>query len=209
MAWNASAFRTAASDDILFISSGPLTNTGHFENVGDTSRQGMELSMSSAFGAIRWGLAYSVIAARFDTPLTLSSPNHPGADDGEIDVPAGSRIPGVPQHNVKLHVSGTIGRLALGGNVLTSSSQFLRGDEANLLPEVDGFAVVNLSATITLARNVAVTARVANLFNAGYSTFGLLGEADDVLGDEYDDPRFVSPAAPRAAWVGVRFSFRQ
>ena len=27
-------------DDIIFISSGPLTNHGHFANVGDTIRQG-------------------------------------------------------------------------------------------------------------------------------------------------------------------------
>ena len=32
------------------------------------------------------------------------------------------------------------------------------------------------------------------------STFGLLGEADQVLGDNYEDPRFLSPGAPRAAW---------
>jgi outer membrane receptor protein involved in Fe transport len=29
-----------------------------------------------------------------------------------------------------------------------------------------------------------------------------------VLGDEYEDQQFVSPGAPRAAWVGLRFSFR-
>jgi len=29
-----------------------------------------------------------------------------------------------------------------------------------------------------------------------------------VLGDDYQDPRFLSPAAPRAAWVGVELFFR-
>jgi hypothetical protein len=33
----------------------------------------------------------------------------------------------------------------------------------------------------------------------------VLGEADDVLGDDFDEPYFVGPGAPRAAWVGVRF----
>lgn len=41
-----------------------------------------------------------------------------------------------------------------------------------------------------------------------YSTFGLLGEADEVLGDDYNDPRFLSPGAPRAARLGLRLSFR-
>ena len=140
--------------------------------------------------------------------LTLSSPNHPDAEDGEIAVPAGTRIPGVPQHNFKLNLSSTIGRLSIGGNLLVESGQSLRGDEANLLPAVEGFSVVNLNASYTLARHVALTAWVANVFDSEYSTFGLLGEASGVLGEEYDDPRFLSPGAPRAAWVGLQFSFR-
>jgi outer membrane receptor protein involved in Fe transport len=206
--WNASFFRTATTDDILFISSGPLTNTGHFQNVGDTRRQGLELGASGVLRAVRWDVAYSFVAARFETPLTLSSPNHPDEENGEIEVDAGSLIPGVPQHNVKLSLFSTIGRFTIGGNLLVESSQYLRGDEANLLEPLDGFAVVNLSAGYALARHVAVTARVTNLFGSDYSTFGLLGEADDVLGDEYDDPRFLSPGAPRAAWIGLQFSFR-
>ena len=206
--WNASLFRTATSDDLLFISSGPLTNTGHFQNVGDTRRQGLELGASGALGTLRWDVAYSFISARFDTPLTLSSPNHPDEEDGEIGVEEGSRIPGVPQHNLKVNVFATIGRLSVGGNLLTTSNQYLRGDEANLLPALDGFGLVNVSASYSLARNVSLTARVTNLFDSEYSTFGLLGEADEVLGDDYEDPRFLSPGAPRAAWVGLRFSFR-
>jgi outer membrane receptor protein involved in Fe transport len=65
-----------------------------------------------------------------------------------------------------------------------------------------------MSASYALARNVALTARVSNLFDSEYSTFGLLGEADEVLGDDYENPRFLSPGAPRAAWIGLRFSFR-
>lgn len=208
VSWNASFFRTATTDDILFVSSGPLTNTGHFENVGDTSRQGLELGASGLLRAVRWDVAYSLISARFDTALTLSSPNHPDAQDGEIQVNAGSRIPGVPQHHFKLTLSRTIGRFAIGGNLLAESSQYFRGDEANLLEPLDGLALVQLTAGYALTRRVAVTVRITNLFGSEYSTFGLLGDADDVLGDEYDDPRFVSPGAPRAAWVGLQFSFR-
>ena len=206
--WNASIFRTANSNDIMFISSGPLTNTGHFENVGDTLRQGIELGASGAVNAVRWGAAYSYLRAQFETPLTLSSPNHPDAEDGEIDVEAGSRIPGVPQHNLKAHLSATIKRLTLGGSFLTASNQYLRGDEANLLPAIDGFTVVNLTANYAIRNHFRLTGRVTNLFGSEFSTFGLLGEADEVLGDDYQDPRFLSPGAPRAAWVGVEFSFR-
>lgn len=185
----------------------PLINTGHFENVGDTLRQGIELGASGVVNAVRWGVAYSFLRTRFDTPLTLSSPNHPDEEDGEIPVEAGSRIPSVPQHNLKANLSATIKRLTFGGSLLTTSNQYLRGDEANLLPAIDGFAIVNLTANYAIA-NIRLTGRVTNLFGSEHSTFGLLGEADEVLGDDYDDPRFLSPGAPRAAWVGVEFSFR-
>ena len=68
--------------------------------------------------------------------------------------------------------------------------------------------LLQASVGYALARHVALTARVTNLFDVEYSTFGLLGEADEVLGDDYADPRFLSPGAPRAAWVGLQFSFR-
>jgi iron complex outermembrane receptor protein len=208
LTWNASMFRTANRDDIMFISSGPLTNSGHFENVGDTLRQGIELGAAGVVNAVRWGLAYSFLRARFDTPLTLSSPNHPDEEDGEIDVEAGSRIPGVPQHNLKANLSATIKRLTLGGSLLTTSNQYLRGDEANLLPAIDGFAIVNLTANYAIANHIRLTGRVTNLLGSEHSTFGLLGEADEVLGDEFDDPRFLSPGVPRAAWLAIEFSFR-
>jgi iron complex outermembrane recepter protein len=114
----------------------------------------------------------------------------------------------VPQHNVKTGLSADIRRLTLGMSVMANSNQYLRGDEANLLPALDRFTVVNLTAGYQILRNVALTGRVTNLFDSEHSTFGLLGEADEVLGDDFDDSRFVSPSAPRAAWIGVRVSFR-
>jgi iron complex outermembrane recepter protein len=77
-----------------------------------------------------------------------------------------------------------------------------------LLQPIDTFATVNLSGSYELHRRARLVARVTNLFNTDYATFGLLGEADEVLGDEFEDPRFLSPGAPRAAWIGVEFSFR-
>ena len=53
----------------------------------------------------------------------------------------------VPQHNLKANLSATINRLMLGGSLVTTSNQYLRGDEANLLPAIDGFVVVNLTRT--------------------------------------------------------------
>jgi outer membrane cobalamin receptor len=208
LGWNASLFRTANGDDIMFISSGPLTNTGHFENVGSTLRQGIELGASGVMRTVRWSLAYSFLQARFETPLTLSSPNHPAAQDGEIAVASGSRLPGVPQHNLKAHVTASIARLTIGGSLLRTSNQYLRGDEANLLPAIDRFYLVNLTADYAVTKHIAVSGRATNLFASEHSTFGLLGDAADVLGHGYQDPRFLSPGAPRTGWVGIVFSVR-
>ena len=206
--WSAALFRTINHDDIIFISSGALTNEGHFENVGNTARKGLEIHVSGTARRVQWDTSYTYLRATFDTPLVLSSPNHPDADDGEIDVEAGDSLPGVPRHNLKLNVMVTAGRLAVGGDVLYSSSQFLRGDEANLLPPMPGRTVVNATASYRLREWMRLSVQAVNLFNSKSSTFGLLGEADDVLGDDFDDPRFLSPLAPRAAWFGVEFVFR-
>jgi outer membrane cobalamin receptor len=205
--WAASAFRTSTGDDIIFISSGALTNQGHFANVGDTLRRGLE---ASAFGVagrmVRWSAAYSYLRATFETPLTIGSPNHPEGVDGEIDVVPGASIPSVPRHNLKLDLTLRRGRGALDASLVHTSSQFLRGDESNTLDPIDGFTIVNLGGRFALHSRVNVIARLTNLFNHDFSTFGLLGEADDVLGDGFDNPRFVSPGAPRGAWIGLGIS---
>jgi hypothetical protein len=207
--WTASTFRTTNRDDLVFISSGALTNEGHFQNIGETLRRGLELSaFGVAANGIRWGASYTYLRATFETPLTLSSPNHPDAIDGEITVRAGDSIPSVPRHNFKADLSAALKRATFGATLSTTSSHFLRGDEANLLAPIDSSTLVNVWGSYELHRRARLVARVTNLFNTEYATFGLLGEADDVLGDEFDDPRFLSPGAPRAAWVGVELSFR-
>lgn len=208
VSWNASAFAATNTDDIIFISSGALTNTGHFANVGITHRRGIELTASGTNGAgLFWNFAYTYLRAQFGSELSLSSPNHPQEEDGEIEVEEGNTIPGMPRHNLKIGASGSIERLTLGATFNVTSCLFLRGDEANLLPRVDGAPLVGLTASYRVNERIRLTGRVTNLFNKSYATFGLLGEADDVLGDDYEDPRFLSPGAPRAAWAGIEIGF--
>ena len=203
-AWTAAVFTTRNRDDIIFVSSGPLTNHGHFENVGTTNRAGLELTAAgSSRSGIQWRGAYTYLRATFASPLVLGSANHPDAVDGEILVQSGDSLPNVPRHLAKADVLVPLGRLDLGAGVSRLSSQYLRGDEANLLPPIDPATTVNLLAGYRLGRGVTLSARVTNVFNTQPASFGVLGEADDVLGDEFDDPRFLSPSAPRAAWVGL------
>ena len=66
--------------------------------------------------------------------------------------------------------------------------------------------MVNARAAYRVSAHASVFVLVDNLFDAKESTFGVLGDATDVLGPTYDSPRFLGPGAPRAAWLGVDLS---
>ena len=57
---------------------------------------------------------------------------------------------------------------------------------------------------------VELFARLENLLDEEYETFGLIGEepgeVDVPAFAEFDNPRFLGPGAPRAAFVGVKLS---
>ena len=208
VSWTASAFRTTNHDDLIFISSGALTNEGHFANVGNTRRQGFEIAASAAVTMLRWSAAYTYLRATFEVPFTLSSANHPRAIAGEIPVQPGDSIPGVPRHNFKGDVSAAPGRSTIGAAISITSSQFLRGDEANLLPPIAAAVTLSMFGGYAIHPRLRLVARITNLLDARYETFGVLGQADDVLGAGYDDPRFLGPGAPRAAWAGLEWSIK-
>lgn len=209
ISWNADLFQGTSFDDLIFVSSGALTNEGYFQNVAQTLRQGVELSIGGTlFHRLHGLLNYTFISATFETDLTVSSPNHPEAKGGEIDVEKGDRIPGVPHHTLKAGLTYVVtDALSLGTNILINSSQVFRGDEGNLIDQIPGYSIVNLRARYTVWTYFSIFAKVNNLLNKTYETFGLFGEADEVLGDDFEDSRFLSPGAPRAAWIGLEANF--
>lgn len=207
--WAVAAFNTSAADDIIFVSSGTLRGEGHFENVARTHRAGLEASVEyaagdrvSAFGA------YTLQRATFGTALRIASRFHPLADGTEIPVSRGDRLPGVPAHVGKLGLDAAPNAgLTLSVHLRAQSSQFMRGDEANLLSGVPGFAVVDAQARQRIGRRAWIVASFRNLFDARYATFGVLGDAS-LLGAAFEDePRFHSPGEPRAAWIGLDVRF--
>ena len=120
---------------------------------------------------------------------------------------AGSRIPSVPENLLKVNASYAFTpRLTASADLLHQSSQFLRGDEGNLVAPLPGFTIVNVDVEYRFNRNWMAFAKIDNLFDVDYQTFGLLGRAQEVLRAEFADPRFVSPAAPLSGWIGIRWS---
>lgn len=208
--WRIGVFRTTNTDDILFQSTGGTqSNEGFFANVGDTRRQGLQAGISgtSFDRRLAWYANWTWLDATYLTPFLENSANHPDADDdGLIEVRRGNRIPGLPEHALKLGADWSLTpSIGIGGDVVANSGQYLRGDEANRLPETGGYAVVNLRANWAINPHLAVFARIDNVFDRRYVTFGTLGEPDEVFPD-FDDPRFLGPAPPRGAWIGLRLS---
>lgn len=207
--WTLAGFTTAATDDIIFVSSGTLRGEGHFENVATTERRGIEASFEYDVAArLSVVAAYTFQRATFGTDLRIASRFHPDADDAAISVAAGSRLSGVPTHTGKSGVTAALTeRLHVGVNLRVQSSQFLRGDEGNLLAPLPGFTLVHAHARHRITNRITAIVQAQNIFGAEFYTFGVLGDAESLLGDDFDDPRFHSPGAPRAAWLGIEVRF--
>jgi len=207
--WHVGVFRATNDNDILFISAGKLTNEGFFANVGETRRDGLELNLSGdANEHLSWSVDYTRLDATFRDGFAVASVNHPDAVGGEINVEEGARLPLVPNQLLKagLRIAPN-DRLTFGVDVLASSGSPLRGDEANLLEKIEGYALLNLRAEYRLGAHVRVFANLDNLLDEEYESFGVLGDAQGVLGADFNEPEFLGPGAPRAAWIGVRVEF--
>ena len=204
-------FNTTNRDDILFQTTG--RSTGLFANVEKTRRRGFEGKILGNKGALNWMLAYSHIRATFETDLNALSPNHDFADDeGEIAISKGDSIPGIPEQQFKLVADYALtASWQLGVDLLANSGQVLRGDESNQLAPTASYAIVNLRTRYQYSDTFEIYARVDNLLDRDYETFGLLGEepgeVDVPLITDMTIPRFLSAGQPRAAFVGVRIRF--
>ncbi|MDG1987951.1 MAG: TonB-dependent receptor [Halieaceae bacterium] len=208
--WHIGIFRTAIQNDILFQSSGGvLSNQGFFTNAADTQRLGLEINLAGTFDHWSWFTNYSYLRATFEDDFISSSPNHPLAKNGVTPVTAGNRIPTIPDHNLKLGASYNFSERFDGNfDILINSGQFLRGDEANLEAKTDSYMLANMTFNYRLSDHLRFTLQIRNLFDKDYETFGLFGEASEVLGDlDDDDTRFLSPATPRTIFLKLRFGW--
>src|SRR5579862_6831207 len=215
--WNAGLFRTDVDDDIYGVATS--VSTGYFQNIGGTRRQGAEFGLHYRDDRFSAFLDYSYVAATFESSLLLHSPQNPDADaNGDIQVRPGDTLPGIPAHRIKAgadyHVTHS---WLIGGDFVYESSQYFYGDESNQLQPLPGYAVVNLHSRYELTGNVELFVDVTNVLNAGYATFGILGDPtgvgapgippNAVTNGPGVDNRFESPAPPVGAFGGIRISF--
>jgi outer membrane receptor protein involved in Fe transport len=215
--WSAALFRTTLRNDIQFVSSGGGRNAGYFRNVGDTRRRGFELGAVARLSSMRLELRYSRVDATFASGFVEHSPANSSADaNGDIVVSPGARMPSVPRHNLKLRAETSFGDAwRIGAGLVAHGAQRSRGDEngGDASGPVPGYAVVNLDARWTPSRGPEWLARVDNLFDRRYASFGQLGvNAFTGAGHAFDGANaraeaFRGMGAPRSVWVGLRQSW--
>ena len=213
--YSAAIYRTDLADDIQFISAGSsAVNAGYFQNVGNTRRQGVELTGGTTLGEVRLVARYSFLDATFQTGFAESSPNNSTADaDGLIYVQPGNRLPVLPRNAFRLRADWAHGPFALGTTLAAFDSQYARGNENNADPagKVPGYAILAVDARWNITPEWQLFARIDNLFNRTYQNFGILGaNYFRGPGNTFDaslagpEP-FRSPGAPFGAWIGIQF----
>jgi outer membrane receptor protein involved in Fe transport len=213
--YSAALYRTDLADDIQFVSAGSgAVNAGYFRNVGDTRRQGIELTGGATWGPFRLVGRYSHLLATFETRFVESSPNNATADaDGNIVVAPGNRIPGLPADSFRLRADWSQGPWALGVSVVAASWQYARGNENNADPGgmVPGYALMALDASWQVARDWQLFARVDNLFNTRSQNFGIIGSnffrgPGNTFDASLAGPEpFQSPMPGFGIWVGIQY----
>jgi iron complex outermembrane receptor protein len=213
ISYSVGLYRTALRGDIYGVATS--LSAGYFQNVADTLRQGGEMAVNYRSPRLLAYLSYAYVAATFDANLTLPAAANPLRDAaGDIHVRRGDTLPDVPRHRLKLGADIAVtSALRIGGDLQVLSGQYYRGDEANLLAPLPGYAQLGLHATYALSRRLSIFVRIENATDARYANFGLLGDPTGVGAPGVSDggaavnPRFQSPSSPTAGYGGIKIEF--
>lgn len=211
--WSAelSGYWSEVHDDIFNVTTGATTR-GFFRNLNRTRRQGVDLEARFQPGSrltLHGDLSYT--RATFQTRDTLFAPflDEEGGEPGEAlqapSVEPGDRFPLIPDLRAGLGASYAHGpwRLALEGEFV--GSQWLRGDEDNSEEEerTDPFFLLNVRVERAIGP-VEAYARIDNLLDASYETFGVIASNPRGPGEPGVEP-FYTPGFPRRVFAGVRW----
>jgi len=213
LGWKVGGFRATNYDDIAAVPVPDRTGFGFFANVGRTRRQGLEAEVSIKSPTLQFQASYAFLDARFLDALTIGS-DSPFADaNGHIHVSPGNQLPAIPRHRVKIGIDYAVTDVwKVGGNALFVSSQYLVGDESNQFANLPSYTVFNLHTSYQVTKNIQLYGRVDNVFDKRYATYGRFFDREALPnftngGNDFADPRSLSPARPRAFYAGMRVTF--
>jgi iron complex outermembrane receptor protein len=125
----------------------------------------------------------------------------------------GNHVPAIPAHRFKAGFNYALtDSLKLGADVLVVGSQYFVGDESNQAAKLPAYAVFNLHGSYQFNKTFQVYARVDNVLDNHYATYGTFFETDALPnfangGAPFTDARSISPARPRAFYAGLKATF--
>lgn len=216
--------------DFSRIISSPTSGEGYFKNFGETRRRGVEGGINAQFGDLGIGANYTFLDATYQSNETFMAEANSSADNGNVNVKKGNRIPLIPRNMFKLYsIYRVTERLSVGADLQALAGSYTRGDENNKHESggsflgrgmIAGYTTVNLSAAFQINNAWNVFARVNNVFDKEYATAGQLGASpfnpstgSYMIGGANgrrsmtNGETFLAPGALRSAWVGVRYEF--
>ncbi|HET8806993.1 MAG TPA: TonB-dependent receptor [Methylophaga sp.] len=209
--WNAGVFYTELKDDLFFFPAveddvdDPRLNVGIFDNIDKTARAGLELGLFGSHERLNWFANYSYIRATFEDEFQYAREVNDVVTTFTVE--EGDRLPSIPAHNIKIGADYAFtDKLSLGFTANYASSQYFRGDEANVDKKISHYKVMNLHGRYQATENLQFFAKVDNVFDSEYNTFGLYGEPNEAPGFNFEDPRFVGASSPRAGWIGFKYT---
>lgn len=204
VSWNAGIYNTRTENDIQFIFSSQ--SLGYFQNVGETERKGIEIGLHGKIDKVNFAANYGFVDATYQTGFDVGSGSNSSNSDGVIHVNKGNKIPAIARQTFKLRSSYEITpQWNMGGTLVVIAGQYAHGDENNqdVNGKVPGYAVLNLDTNYKLTSNWILFAKVNNVFDKEYATYGQLGQNIYTGQDE----QFRTPSAPRAGWLGLTYNF--
>jgi outer membrane receptor protein involved in Fe transport len=233
--WTAVLFNTHNTDDIQFVAN-TTSGLGYFKNFGKTQRRGLEGSLAKKFDKLSLRGNFTYLDATYQSSETILSENNNSGTESTvtsttegggtvtdeintINIRKGDKMPGIPESTLKLFADYDVNdKFNLGLSTYTVTSQYKRGDENNQdsRGKLAGYTTANIYGSYKLHSEWTLFAKVNNLFDKQYGTSGILGaNFYDSNGTPNVPARaqlttsetFVSPGAPRAAWIGIRYEF--
>jgi outer membrane receptor protein involved in Fe transport len=211
----ASLYRTENKNDIIFMAA-DQTGLGYFDNFSKTRRQGIDLTGYTSVHQVALRFSYSYLNATYQADGEL------WGGEREIDIKKGARIAGLPEHTLKLMADWRVQpKLVVGGTAIATSSLVTQNNEDGLVgnedsaesvnAKVKGYFLLNLHANFEAQKGLDYFARIHNVFDRRFETYGLMAEsmftAQGQVASGSTVSRFVAPGAPRSFLVGVRYRF--
>jgi outer membrane receptor protein involved in Fe transport len=207
--WFADVYDTRNSNDIIFVSAGPLIGSGYFQNSGDTQRLGAEAAVEGDWRKFDYHANYNFVHATFQSHLTVFSFNNPAANaNGDIFVEPGDRLPEVPMHTAKLGIGYNLPQdVHVGLDGIFVSNQYLRGDEANVQAPLPSYTLLNARVSWQAARQLSFFFEGENILDRRYVSFALYGDpTGNGAFPQFTNSRFYTPGAPWGFWLGAHVS---